>query len=65
MSGSVWIPVCLEIETDQAWRVDFGGDDSEWVPKSQIIDYSELDYGVGDDIEIELPEWLANEKGMI
>ena len=65
MSGLVWIPVCLEIETDLSWRVDYGGDASTWVPKSLISDYSELDYAVGDDIEIEVPEWLALEHGMI
>lgn len=63
--SSVWIPVCLEIETDAAWMVDFGGDKSVWLPKSQITDYSEVDYVSGDDIEIELPEWLAIKKGMV
>ncbi len=65
MSGTVWIPVELCLETDLAWHVDFGGDNPIWVPKSQITDYSENEYEIGDDIEIELPEWLALKKGMI
>ncbi len=65
MSGRVWIAVMLEIETDKAWRVDFGADTSAWIPKSQISDYSEVEYQAGDNIEIELPEWLALNNGMI
>lgn len=65
MSGQVWIPVTLEIESPLSWRVDFGAGDSTWIPKSQIQDYSEVEYEAGDDIEIEIPEWLALERGMI
>ncbi len=63
--STCWVPVILEVETDLAWRVDFGGDESKWIPKSQILDYSEPKYKSGDEIEIELPEWLALEKGLI
>ena len=38
--------------------------DNVWIPKSQILDY-EKDYIIGDTLEIELPEWLALDKGMI
>jgi len=61
----VWVPVMLEIETDMAWRVDFGADTSIWLPKSQIEDYSEEEFASGDNIEIEIPEWLAMKNGMI
>ena len=63
--STVWIPVTLEVETDMAWRVSDGQGKSIWIPKSQIQDYSESEYKSGDEIEIELPEWLALEKELI
>jgi len=43
-------------ETDAAWLLDVG-DDKIWLPKSQC-DIDE------DDNTIEVPEWLAIEKGL-
>jgi|Cruoilmetagenom7_1024161.scaffolds.fasta_scaffold37309_3 hypothetical protein len=63
--GQVWIAVEIKHETEAAILVDHGMGEDTWVPKSQILDYSEDSYCIGDAIEIELPEWLANEKGMI
>lgn len=63
--SSVWVPVTLMIETELAWMVDGGRDKDVWIPKSQIQDYSETEYEIGDDIEIEIPEWLAMEKDLI
>ena len=63
--SSIWVTVTLEAETDKAWLVDAGMDKSIWVPKSQILDYSEGSYQSGDTIEIEVPEWLATKNGMI
>ncbi len=62
---TVWVPVTLKIETNLAWRVSDGLGKGVWIPKSQIQDYSECEYKAGDEIEIELPEWLALEKGLI
>ena len=54
------------IETDLAWMVEgFDSCTNAWLPKSQIQDYSELEYEAGDDLEIEIPEWLALKKGLI
>ena len=65
MSNSqVWISITIKHETDSAILVDHGMKDNVWIPKSQILDY-EKDYIIGDTLEIELPEWLALDKGMI
>lgn len=64
MSGQTWIAVTIKRETDKALLVEHGAGPDAWVPKSQILDYSD-DYRIGDTIEIELPEWLALEKDMI
>lgn len=67
----IWISVVLEAETDLAWMVDAGtttkdpNNERIWLPKSQIRDYSEETYESGDCIEIEIPEWLALDKGLI
>jgi len=63
--NTAWITVILQVETNMAWMVDAGLDKHIWIPKSQILDYSEEEYTSGDCIEIELPEWLATEKGLI
>ena len=48
--------------TDAAILVD-DGDNDIWLPLSQIkIDKGE--YMKGDDLVIEIPEWLAFEKGL-
>ncbi len=39
---------------------------AKWVPKSQITDVTgggELD--IGEEVEIEIPVWLAEEKGLV
>ena len=42
----------------------YDGTRTAWVPRSQIVDYEDaLDPGA--QIKIELPEWLALEKGLI
>lgn len=45
------------METDKAWRVDFGELAPVWLPKSQV----EFD----GDKTFSMPEWLAMEKGLI
>jgi len=39
------------------------GDREVWLPKSQII-YDE-DAGEGDDVTVEMPQWLAFDKELI
>lgn len=63
MSNELCIVEDLEIlhETDAAILVSIGEGQNIWLPKSKI-DY---DGGVGDTIDVEMPEWLALEKGLI
>jgi|SaaInlLV_10m_DNA_2_1039722.scaffolds.fasta_scaffold39830_2 hypothetical protein len=65
MKDPIEITVEILTETDAAYRVTDTDDlDSNiWVPKSQI----ELLHpaGVGDIVTIEMPEWLALDKGFI
>lgn len=35
-----------------------------WLPKSQIQNCDEEDFGVGCVMELQLPLWLAEEKGL-
>ena len=50
-------------ETDCAILVE---DDTGnyWLPKSQI-NYDGAEYEKGDEIAIDIPEWLAEDKGLI
>jgi hypothetical protein len=52
-------------ETEAAFLVS-DGDREVWLPKSQIGNADELE-GVNcmEDIEVIVPEWLAEEKGLI
>ena len=57
------IEITLEVhhETDEAYLVS-DGDEREWIPKSQVKVLAEIDV---DYVEVEMPEWLAKEKGFI
>ena len=46
----------LKHETDSAVLVEIDGEDI-WIPKSQITTMSDFD--------LDIPEWLAIEKGLI
>lgn len=65
MSRTVWVEVMLKVEGPNAWLVEHGLGADEWIPKSQIEDYSEPTFASGDTLEIEIPEWLALEKGLV
>ncbi len=60
---TVEIEVKVVGRTQAAVRVDFGGKEEVWIPKSQIEDYT----GPSEDraTSIFIPEWLAKEKGMV
>lgn len=58
---SVWVPITVMRETDKAICVT-DSKTQAWVPKSQIMDSTD-DLTPGLEIEIELPTWLAEEKG--
>jgi len=59
------IVICLEIkrETSLALFVTDGTAEPVWIPKSQIKLME--DGGPGDTVNIEMPEWLAIDKGFI
>ena len=65
MSHAKEVEITVEIRGDTgpggAYRV-FNGKAEAWVPRSQVSDYTETD-GVIETIFI--PEWLAEEKGLI
>lgn len=52
-------------ETDKAICVAEGENDTYWLPKSQV-EYNEfITYSRGDKIEVTMPMWLAQEKGIV
>ena len=50
------VPVEVVGETALAWKVDAGGLEPIWLPKSQV----EITDGIA-----AMPEWLANRHGLI
>ena len=54
------IDIACEItgETERAFRIDHGGTDDVWVPKS-LCEWCEKDSTMA------MPEWLAKDKGLI
>jgi hypothetical protein len=55
-------------ETDMAILIQVDGepDNEVWLPKSQIEwESSGGIYSIGDELEIEIPQWLAEQKGLI
>lgn len=61
MSKDVEIEVEVRATTDKALQV-FNGKTTAWVPKSQISD--ECEEG-GKITSIFIPQWLAEEKGLV
>lgn len=49
-------------ETDDAILVEVDGEE-HWLPKSQI-DYTEGVLFPGEEIDVESPEWLAEQRGL-
>lgn len=58
---TVWVTVDIKAESEKAWLLS-DSKVTEWVPKSQIIDWEDDPY-VGITTDVELPTWLAEEKG--
>ncbi len=50
--------------TDKAVLIHDGAREA-WIPLSQVQDHGPDDLRVGKHIDITIPEWLANEKGLI
>lgn len=67
MSNDIEIAGEVKVETERA-ILFFDGKVEEWVPKSQVSDYSVRgdDFDDWTDIDvIFIPEWLALDKGFI
>ena len=64
MAGNELIEFCGELkhETEKAYLV-YDGEDEIWLPKSQCQGISQE--SGGDVWEFLIPEWLAEEKGII
>lgn len=58
---TVWIDVDIISETPKAWLLS-DSKVKDWVPKSQIVDWED-EPQVGDSNRVEIPTWLAEEKG--
>ena len=54
----------VKAETDKALLCVFEDGREEWIPKSQILPDSQVQ-AKGDDGEIAIPRWLAEEKGLL
>ncbi len=52
------IACIIVAETERAWKIDHGGDEECWVPKSQCEWDSETK-------TMTMPQWLAIDKGII
>jgi len=53
-------------ESDRAICVNAGtGEKDFWLPKSQIAYADHEEHGSGEVLDVEVPEWLAEEKGLI
>ena len=60
-------PIVIVRETEKAFAVEFTEDDEDdgtyWIPKSQILD-SNIN-AEGESGWMEIPKWLATEKGLV
>lgn len=54
----------VRIKTDKAICINDGANEA-WIPRSQIEDPDPEDMQIGETITLLIPEWLANEKGLI
>lgn len=66
MKEEVIIISCEVIQDrDLSLLIYAGLSEDVWIPKSLISDYSDEAFQEGDDIEIEIPVWLATKKDLI
>lgn len=59
--NTVDIEVVIKHETDNAYLIDYGGDEEVWMPKSQVRAVEKK----GRTATLTVTEWIANEKGLI
>ena len=58
----VTIACKIKRETEKAYLINDGGKNDVWVPKSQVK-FEPSD--AKDEGEMEMPEWIAKDKGLI
>ena len=65
MSEKIEIAVEIHYITDRAYLVSDTGDedDAVWIPKSQVEPMTPPE--IGEEVIFEIPEWLAEDKGLI
>lgn len=56
------LSVIVRHETASAWLIDHGGKEPCWIPKSQGEIEPNAD---GRTVTLTIPQWLAEEKGMV
>lgn len=59
----VEIDVTIIATTPDALLVD-DSDVQVWLPRSQILNY-DSDWSIDDIVKIEIPEWLATDRGLV
>lgn len=61
-----WSEIACEIRvlTDRAVLIHDGTREA-WIPRSQIEDPDPAELEIGSTVTLLIPEWLANEKGLI
>lgn len=61
-----WIEIACEIRilTDRAVLIHDGTREA-WIPRSQIEDPDPAELEIGSTVTLLIPEWLANEKGLV
>jgi hypothetical protein len=59
-SDLIDLPCMLKYQTERAYLLDFGEEESMWLPKSQVEYHKE-----GNNEIVTMPEWLAKERGLI
>jgi hypothetical protein len=59
--------VIVEHTTAAALLCDFGDGDKHWIPRSQILEDSEIEKKAhkGDEGTLVIPQWLAEEKELV
>ena len=62
-----WVELDVEVlwKTEMAIKIEEGEVNDVWIPLSQIKDVDPDELEVGQSRTIEIPEWLAEEKGLI
>jgi len=60
-SELVRLEAVVHAETTKAFKIDVNDDGGVWVPKSQV----EVEIKTKNTIIVEMPEWMAYEKGLI